>query len=45
MIHQAVQAMTEDLGGSTSSGELVTVEKSAGRIISHAIFARWALNR
>lgn len=39
--HQALQAIIGDLGGKISSGELVTVERSQGRILSHALFARW----
>lgn len=41
-LRQAVQEMTVDLGGSIGAGEIVTRESSAGRILSHAIFARWS---
>ena len=40
-IFQAVREMMSAYGGHTTTGELVTIEKSAGRIISHAIYARW----
>jgi len=39
--HQALQEIVSDLGGEITSGELVTVEKSKGRILSHALYARW----
>jgi 23S rRNA (cytosine1962-C5)-methyltransferase len=40
-IYYALQEMTVGLGGTVSAGELVTIEKSAGRVLSNAIFARW----
>ncbi len=39
---QAMQDMTKGLGGEIQTGELVTIEKSAGHILSHALFARWS---
>lgn len=39
--HQALQEIVRDLGGEVTSGELVTVEKSGGRILSHALYAWW----
>lgn len=45
VIHQAMQAMMQGLGGELYSGELVTVEQSAGRLLSHAIFTRWSQKR
>jgi 23S rRNA (cytosine1962-C5)-methyltransferase len=39
--HQALEEIVSDLGGEFTSGELVTVEKSCGRILSHALFTRW----
>jgi len=39
--HQILQEMVSDLGGTVTSGELVTVEKSGGRVLSHALFAWW----
>jgi len=39
---QALQAALDRLGGQATAGELVTRERSAGRFISHAIFARWS---
>ncbi len=41
-LHYALQDMTEEFGGSTTSGELVLVEQSAGRLISTAIYSRWS---
>lgn len=38
---QALQEIVNDLGGKITCGELVTVEKSKGRILSHALFVRW----
>jgi len=38
----ALQEMFSDLGGTLSCGELALVERSAGRIISTAIYARWS---
>ncbi len=42
--HQALQAMISNKGGQVTSGELVTVDKSQGRILSHSLFARWSSN-
>lgn len=39
--HQALQDIVRGLGGEVTCGELVTVEKSRGRVLSHALFARW----
>jgi len=39
---QALEEMMRDCGGSVEQGELVTREKSAGRLISQAVFARWS---
>jgi hypothetical protein len=38
------QAVVEVMGdrGKTETGELVTVEKSAGHVISHAMYTRWS---
>jgi 23S rRNA (cytosine1962-C5)-methyltransferase len=38
----AVQEMMGEYKGKTTAGELVTQEKSGGRIISNAVFARWS---
>ncbi len=43
-LHYAVEEMMQGLGGKTSAGEVVLVEKSAGRLISLAVFARWSRN-
>jgi 23S rRNA (cytosine1962-C5)-methyltransferase len=39
--HQALQEIVKGLGGQLSSGELVTVDKSQGHILSHSLFSRW----
>lgn len=39
--YQALQEIVRGLGGEVTCGELVTVEKSRERILSHALFARW----
>jgi 23S rRNA (cytosine1962-C5)-methyltransferase len=41
-VGQIVQEATGDFGGRIESGELVTRETSAGRLLSHAAFARWS---
>lgn len=38
---QALTEMMRGLGGSVECGELMTVEKSAGRMLSQAVYARW----
>ncbi len=40
-IGQAMDEMMEGFGGKIESGELVTREKSAGRLLSQAVFSRW----
>jgi 23S rRNA (cytosine1962-C5)-methyltransferase len=39
--YQALAEMMQGLGGTLECGELVTVEKSAGRVLSQAVYARW----
>jgi 23S rRNA (cytosine1962-C5)-methyltransferase len=39
--HQALEEMISSFGGHVTSGELVTVEKSKGRILSHSLYSRW----
>ncbi|HUH97455.1 MAG TPA: class I SAM-dependent methyltransferase [Anaerolineales bacterium] len=39
---QALQDLLADRQGRVASGELVTREKSAGRLLSQAVFARWS---
>jgi len=39
--HYTIQELTKDLGGTTTSGELVLIERSAGRVLSMANFSRW----
>ncbi len=41
VLHEALGEIVKGLGGELNCGELVTVEKSQGRILSHALFARW----
>ena len=43
-IFYALQETVAGLGGTVSAGELITQERSAGRVISHAIYARWKGN-
>ena len=40
-VGQTLEAMMSDFDGELESGELVTREQSAGRLLSHAVFARW----
>ncbi len=41
-LHFALDEMTSGYQGELTSGELALVESSAGRVLSMAIFARWA---
>ncbi|MBI4926518.1 MAG: class I SAM-dependent methyltransferase [Anaerolineae bacterium] len=41
-LYYAVEEMMRRFGGHTEAGEVVLVEKSAGRQLSTAIFARWS---
>jgi 23S rRNA (cytosine1962-C5)-methyltransferase len=41
-VAQAVDGMMKNFGGTIESGELVTREKSANRLLSQAVFARWS---
>ena len=40
-VAQAMYDMMKEFGGRIDSGELVTREKSAGRLLSQAVYARW----
>jgi 23S rRNA (cytosine1962-C5)-methyltransferase len=40
-LQAAVEAMMAGLGGQVAVGELATVERSAGRVLRHALYARW----
>jgi 23S rRNA (cytosine1962-C5)-methyltransferase len=40
-VAQAMEDMMKGLGGRIDSGELVTREQSAGRLLSQAVYARW----
>ncbi|MBN1919798.1 MAG: class I SAM-dependent methyltransferase [Anaerolineae bacterium] len=40
-LYHALEGRLSELGGALTAGELVTVERSAGRWLSQAIFARW----
>ena len=44
-IYYAMQEMTSGLAGDLSGGELALVEKSAGRLLSTAIYSRWSAVR
>jgi len=39
--HQALQEIVQTFGGQIISGELVTVDKSHGHVLSHSLFSRW----
>jgi 23S rRNA (cytosine1962-C5)-methyltransferase len=41
-IYEALAEMMKGLGGTLECGELVTQEKSAGRLLSQAVYARWS---
>ena len=41
-VAQAMEDMMEGFGGKIEMGELVTREQSAGRLLSQAVYARWA---
>jgi 23S rRNA (cytosine1962-C5)-methyltransferase len=41
-IYYAMEEMMKGLGGTIECGELVTQEKSAGRLLSQAVYARWS---
>ena len=41
-LHYSIQEVMRDYHGVLSSGELITLEKSAGRILSMAIYSRWS---
>lgn len=41
-IHYSIQEMMSGFKGSLTSGELVIPEKSAGRVLSMAIYSRWS---
>lgn len=40
--HQALQEIVKGFSGSITSGELVSVDQSGGRILSHALYSRWS---
>ena len=43
-LYQALNEMMSKYKGKTDAGELVMREKSAGRFLSHAVYARWQAN-
>ena len=43
--HQALQEMLQSFDGTVTSGELVTVDKSHGHILSHSLYSRWTSNQ
>lgn len=40
--HQALSDVLTGLGGTLEGGELVSIEQSQGRILSHALYTRWS---
>jgi len=40
--HQALQEIIEGFGGQIESGELISVDRSKGHILSHSLFSRWS---
>jgi 23S rRNA (cytosine1962-C5)-methyltransferase len=44
-VAQAMDEMMKGFGGKIDSGELVTREQSAGRLLSQAVYARWESDR
>jgi 23S rRNA (cytosine1962-C5)-methyltransferase len=44
-LHGALDSLMSEKPGDLEVGELVTVEKSGGRLISNAIYARWSSHR
>lgn len=40
--HQALQEIVKAIGGTISSGELVSVDQSQGHILSHSMYTRWS---
>jgi 23S rRNA (cytosine1962-C5)-methyltransferase len=44
-VAQAMDEMMKGFGGKIDSGELVTREQSAGRLLSQAVYARWESER
>lgn len=40
-LQAAIEALMAGLGGQVAVGELATVERSAGRVLRHALYARW----
>jgi 23S rRNA (cytosine1962-C5)-methyltransferase len=44
-LYRAIEGMMNGFSGSISVGELTTVERSAGRVIPHALSVRWLADR
>jgi 23S rRNA (cytosine1962-C5)-methyltransferase len=42
MLENVISDYVSDLGGTIEVGELALIEKSAGRLLSTGIFARWS---
>lgn len=42
--HQALQEIVSGHHGEITSGELVTMDKSKGHVLSHSLFTRWSAN-
>lgn len=45
VLRPGMEILLDGLGGKLELGELVTVEQSAGRKLSHSITARWSIRR
>jgi 23S rRNA (cytosine1962-C5)-methyltransferase len=41
-LHYSIKELMSNFSGSITSGELVVLEKSAGRVLSMAIYSRWS---
>jgi hypothetical protein len=41
-VGQTLDELMRDFGGTVESGELLTREQSAGRLLSQAVYARWS---
>ncbi len=44
-VYYALETITRKLNGSLETGELALIEKSAGRLLSMALYTRWSANR
>jgi 23S rRNA (cytosine1962-C5)-methyltransferase len=42
--HQALHETVRGLGGQIDSGEVISVDRSQGHILSHALYSRWSMD-